>query len=90
MTAAPVGGDLNQWLQWLEGLDPNHITPGLARVTEVGRRLDVLKPAPFVISIAGTNGKGSSAALLEASLLNAGHSVAVYTSPHLLRYNERL
>ena len=90
MTKAPLDGDLKQWLKWLESLNPDRIEPGLERVLAVGQRLDVLQPAKTVISIAGTNGKGSTAALIETCLLNAGHQVAVYSSPHLLRYNERL
>ena len=81
---------LDDWLAWQETLHPSTIDLGLERVGRVADRLQCRTPAPVVISIAGTNGKGSSLALLEAILSRAGYRVACYTSPHLLRYNERL
>lgn len=81
---------LADWLRWQEGLSPVEINPGLDRVQEVGSRLGVLNPACPVITVAGTNGKGSTTAYLEAILNAAGYRTAVYTSPHLLRYNERI
>ncbi len=81
---------LDDWLAWQETLHPSAIDLGLERVGRVADRLQCRTPAPRVISIAGTNGKGSSLALLEAILSRAGYRVACYTSPHLLRYNERL
>ncbi len=81
---------LQEWLAWQEGLHPSKIELGLERVQLVWRSL---RPEPLnsiVITIAGTNGKGSSAALLESILSAAGYSVGCYTSPHLLRYNERI
>lgn len=81
---------LSDWLHWQEQLHPEEIELGLARVSQVFRRLHP-EPAEFkVITVAGTNGKGSSVAMLEAILLAAGYQVASYTSPHLLRYNERI
>lgn len=78
------------WLAWLEQLHPRAIELGLGRVGAVGERLDVTRlPCP-VITVAGTNGKGSTVAMLESMLSAAGHRVACYTSPHLLRYNERV
>lgn len=62
---------------------------GLARVAEVGRRL-ALNPAFPIITVGGTNGKGSTSAMLEAMLHAAGYKVGCYTSPHLLDYNERV
>lgn len=81
---------LPEWLHWQEGLHPSKIDLGLARVGQVGARMGVLDLGPVVISVAGTNGKGSSVALLEAILLAAGYRVGSYTSPHLHRYNERV
>jgi dihydrofolate synthase/folylpolyglutamate synthase len=80
---------LGDWLPWLETLSPREIDLGLDRVTAV---LDVLElpSAERVIIVAGTNGKGSSVAMLEALLANAGYKTACYTSPHVLRYNERI
>lgn len=63
---------------------------GLARVTSVARTLGVDKPACPVITVGGTNGKGSTVAHLEAFLLAAGASTGMFTSPHFLRYNERI
>jgi dihydrofolate synthase/folylpolyglutamate synthase len=80
---------LPDWLAWLETLSPHEIDLGLERVLEVLGRLELRKPAR-VFHVAGTNGKGSCAAMLEGMLLNGGRRVGCYTSPHLLRYNERI
>lgn len=81
---------LEQWLAWQETLHPAEIELGLDRVAAVARRLALLPPAPVVITVGGTNGKGSTVALLESLLRAAGYRVGAYTSPHLLRYNERV
>ena len=81
---------LPEWLNWQEGLHPSAIELGLDRVTEVFKRLHPTLPSIPVITVAGTNGKGSSVALLESIYQNAGYRTGVYTSPHLLRYNERI
>jgi dihydrofolate synthase / folylpolyglutamate synthase len=81
---------LQEWLGWQQTLHPSEIELGLDRVREVWLRLRAERLDSIVITIAGTNGKGSSAALLESILLAAGYSVGCYTSPHLLRYNERI
>ncbi|WP_041717941.1 bifunctional tetrahydrofolate synthase/dihydrofolate synthase [Alkalilimnicola ehrlichii MLHE-1] len=81
---------LEDWLRWQEGLSPVEINPGLERVQAVGERLGALTPRCPVITVAGTNGKGSCIAYLEAMLGAAGYRTAAYTSPHLLRYNERI
>lgn len=81
--------DLPGWLSYLEQLHPKTIDLGLDRVAEVRQRLD-LNPSFPIITVAGTNGKGSTCAMLEAILLAAGYRVGLYTSPHLLRYNERV
>ncbi|MDF2867346.1 MAG: folC [Gammaproteobacteria bacterium] len=81
---------LAAWLNWLETLHPRVIELGLTRIQAVFERLELTKPAPYVITVAGTNGKGSCVALLEAVLLAGGHRVGCYTSPHLLTFNERI
>ena len=82
--------NLTDWLLWQSRLHPSVIALGLERVDRVWARLGP-KHLPFlVISIAGTNGKGSCAAMLEAVYAAAGYRTACYTSPHLLRYNERI
>jgi dihydrofolate synthase/folylpolyglutamate synthase len=81
---------LADWLTWQETLHPSEIELGLERVAAVLRRLHP-EPPPFaVITVGGTNGKGSSVAMLEAILRAGGYRVGAYTSPHLLRYNERI
>jgi dihydrofolate synthase/folylpolyglutamate synthase len=90
MVAVPAC--LDDWLAHLESLHPRGqagIELGLERVRQVSRALDQRQTCP-VITVGGTNGKGSTCALLERMLLSAGYRVGVYTSPHLLRYNERV
>lgn len=85
---------LAEWLSYLEAQHPKGqagIDLGLERVRQVLGSMGLSSRLPFpVITIAGTNGKGSSVAMLEAVLVAAGHRVGSYTSPHLLRYNERV
>jgi dihydrofolate synthase/folylpolyglutamate synthase len=81
---------LTDWLDHQQRVHPNAIELGLDRVREVWRRLGAPAPAPLVITIGGTNGKGSTVAFLEAMLAADGKRVGAYTSPHLLRYNERV
>ena len=81
---------LTMWLDYLEKLHTSAIDLGLDRVQAVANKAKLVKPAPTVITVAGTNGKGSTCALMEAILLDAGYSVGVYSSPHLIRYNERV
>ena len=81
---------LAAWLAWLEAGHGVHIELGLERCREVAANLGLGKPAPTVITVAGTNGKGSSVALLESVWRDAGYRVGTYTSPHLVRYNERI
>ena len=80
---------LADWLAYLETLHPKAIALGLDRVKSVASRLDAAPACP-VVTVAGTNGKGSTCALLEHMLRADGYRVAMYTSPHLLRYNERV
>ncbi|MCE9633334.1 MAG: bifunctional tetrahydrofolate synthase/dihydrofolate synthase [Methylophilales bacterium] len=81
--------DLAGWLAYLEKLHPKSIAMGLERVNQVKQRLQ-LDPDFTIITVAGTNGKGSTCAMLESMLLAAGYRVGCYTSPHLLDYNERV
>ena len=81
---------LQDWLAWQQTLHSQKIELGLDRIREVADTLDVLKPDCLVITVAGTNGKGSIVALLESIYHHAGYRVASYTSPHLLHYNERI
>lgn len=81
---------LEQWLKWQEGLHFTAIELGLERCRRVAANLGLLRPAHGVISVAGTNGKGSSVVLLDEILRAAGYRTGRYTSPHLLRYSERI
>ena len=82
--------DLAAWLQRLEGLHPSEIDMGLGRVAEVAARLGIQRPAPLVFTVTGTNGKGSTCAALDNLLRSSGRRSGCYTSPHLVRYNERV
>lgn len=79
---------LADWLSRLEGMHPKAIDMGLARVSQVKQRLGIEFSCP-VITVGGTNGKGSTCAMLESILLQAGYRVGLYTSPHLIDFNER-
>ncbi|QGM80805.1 bifunctional folylpolyglutamate synthase/dihydrofolate synthase [Otariodibacter oris] len=81
---------LETWLSYLEKSHFKPIDMGLERIRDVAQHLDILKPAPYVITVAGTNGKGSTCKFIETALLKAGLRVGVYSSPHLLVYNERI
>ncbi|MGZ8218198.1 bifunctional tetrahydrofolate synthase/dihydrofolate synthase [Methylomagnum sp.] len=81
---------LADWLAWQETLHSQAIDLGLARVSQVFERMESGGRHPFTITVGGTNGKGSSVAMLDAILRGAGYRVGTYTSPHLLRYNERI
>jgi dihydrofolate synthase / folylpolyglutamate synthase len=79
---------LPEWLAALEAMHPKAIDMGLERVSQVKADMGLTFDCP-VITVGGTNGKGSTCAMLEAILLHAGYKVGVYTSPHLLHFNER-
>ena len=81
---------LAEWLSYLENSQLKAIDLGLERIKSVAEEVDLLNPAPYVITVGGTNGKGTTCRLLETILLNQGLRVGVYSSPHLLRYNERV
>ena len=81
---------LDDWLDWQTTLHAREIELGLDRISEVARRLNLLD-CPFpVITVAGTNGKGSTVAMLSTILHHAGYKVGTYTSPHIIHYNERI
>ncbi|HYW58115.1 MAG TPA: bifunctional tetrahydrofolate synthase/dihydrofolate synthase [Polaromonas sp.] len=80
--------NLADWLAYCERLHPTAIDLGLARVRSVAGRMDLRFDCP-VITVAGTNGKGSSCAMVEAILQQAGYRTGVYTSPHLVHFEER-
>ena len=88
---------LDDWLAYVSAQHPATIALGLDRVREVAERMALLRVTPaqagaqsITITVGGTNGKGSTCAFLERILLEAGYRVGLYTSPHLLRYNERV
>jgi len=77
------------WLRYIETLHATPVALGLERVGEVAQRMSIRLACP-VVTVAGTNGKGSTCAMLESMLRHAGYRTALYTSPHLLRFNERV
>ncbi|WP_372997999.1 bifunctional tetrahydrofolate synthase/dihydrofolate synthase [Marinobacter sp.] len=85
-----AGATVDQWLAYLEAIHPTEIDLGLDRVLVVFRRLFRRKPGARIITVAGTNGKGSAVAAVEALLRAGGRRTGAYTSPHLQRYNERV
>jgi len=85
--------ELAQWLTWMEQLHPSEIDLGLSRVATVAKKLHIptcLPDSTRVIMVAGTNGKGSCVTALQHICLANGQTVGAFTSPHLLRYNERI
>jgi dihydrofolate synthase / folylpolyglutamate synthase len=88
-TLKPHPLTLADWLVHIERVHPQSIAMGLERTLEVRQALGLV-PAFPVITVGGTNGKGSACAMLEAMLQHAGYTTGRYTSPHLLRYNERV
>ena len=81
---------LDDWLRRFETLHPKKIDLTLDRVAAVIDRLE-LKPPPYkVVTVGGTNGKGSCVAMLESIYWHAGYTVGAFTSPHLWRFNERI
>lgn len=81
---------LRDWLTWQESLHAKEIELGLDRCRAVAERMQINQPRYATISVAGTNGKGSSVAMLDSILRAQGYRVGRYTSPHLIRYNERI
>lgn len=81
---------LHEWLSLLESRHPRTIDLGLERCREVWQRMAAPRPARRIFMVAGTNGKGSTVACLDGMLRSLDYSCGSYTSPHLLRYNERI
>ena len=81
---------LQDWLAWQESLHLSEIDLGLERIGIVAKQLNILKPTFPIITVAGTNGKGSTVAFLASILQAQGYKVGAYTSPHLVHYNERI
>ena len=81
--------NLQEWLSWQESLSTKEINLGLDRVTRVFDRLKFIRPKK-IITVAGTNGKGSVVSILESILITQGFQVGSYTSPHMHKYNERI
>jgi len=81
---------LDSWLEYISGVHPREIDLGLDRIARVAGRLLTARPAKQIITVAGTNGKGSNVAAMEAVLLANNYSVAAFTSPHIHCFNERI
>lgn len=81
---------LGTWLSYLTDLHSQNIDMGLVRVGQVARQMDLTQLAPRIITVTGTNGKGTTCHTLESILMAAGLNVGVYSSPHLIRYTERV
>ncbi len=82
--------DLASWLDKIQALHPTEIELGLGRVRQVATQMRLERPARCVITVAGTNGKGSCVVMLASILREAGYRTGSYTSPHIHRYNERI
>lgn len=88
--SSPSQKSLSQWLSYLESIHPSAIDMGLDRVKAVANAMGLSLSQSLVITVAGTNGKGTTCRLLEQAMLSQGKSVAVYSSPHLTDYRERV
>ena len=84
------GRKLDEWLSYIEAIHATEIDMGLNRIQQVAKRLAIKLDSSSVITIGGTNGKGTTCAFLENIILKKGLDVAVYSSPHIHRFNERL
>ncbi|CAL4319648.1 bifunctional tetrahydrofolate synthase/dihydrofolate synthase [Buchnera aphidicola] len=81
---------LDDWLLYIENIYTKNIHFSLHRIKLVAKKLNILNFKSFVFTVSGTNGKGSTCAILERFFLNAGYQVGLYTSPHLIHYYERI
>lgn len=91
MILAPAASDsLEQWLDYIACVNPREIELGLERIARVWQALGAPEPAPLVFTVAGTNGKGSCVAALDALLRATGKRSGCYTSPHIRQFNERI
>ena len=84
------GSSLDSWLEYISSVHPREIELGLDRTRRVAQRLQLETPDSLVVTVAGTNGKGSCVATMEAILLQAGYKTGCYTSPHIHAFNERI
>lgn len=84
------GRSLEDWLVYIEGQHPNNIELGLDRCSQVFAKLNLNRPSQQVITVAGTNGKGSTCAMLTQYLVNDRYTVGTFTSPHFIEFNERI
>jgi len=82
--------NLHNWLQRLERMQPDKIELGLGRIKQVAASLGIDTPNFRIITVAGTNGKGSTVAFADAMLRHCGYSTGVYTSPHFIHFSERI
>lgn len=89
-TSHSQGKSLDEWLSYLESIHSIEIDLGLERITQVANQLSIDLSFAKVITVAGTNGKGTTCAFLENALIASNETVAVYSSPHIERFNERL
>jgi dihydrofolate synthase/folylpolyglutamate synthase len=81
---------VNEWLDWQQTIHPLNIDFKLERILSVYEKLNISSIAKKVITVAGTNGKGSTVSFLESILSNTNYNVGTFTSPHILKYNERI
>lgn len=94
--ARKSGGEwtMSRWVDYLNAIDPNCINYGLDRIREVAMRMhlfdDLINSGTFIVSVAGTNGKGSTSALIANAMQNLDFKVGLFTSPHLINFNERI
>ena len=81
---------VNEWLEWQQTVHPLNIDFKIERILSVYKKLNISKVAKKVVTVAGTNGKGSTVSFLESLLKNNNFNVGSFTSPHILKYNERI
>ena len=81
---------VNEWLDWQQTVHPLNIDFKLERILSVYEKLNISSVAKKVITVAGTNGKGSTVSFLESVLSKTNYNVGTFTSPHILKYNERI
>lgn len=90
LSSHSLRSNLDEWLSYIESIHFTEIDMGLTRIKQVAERLAIDLSLSKIITVAGTNGKGTTCAFLENALLFEKHSVAVYSSPHIECFNERL
>ena len=82
--------NLQEWLQYWMQISPKEVALGLPRIREVALRMGLIPVDTFLVTVAGTNGKGSTVAFIESILFEHGMTVGVFTSPHIFTFNERI